>query len=99
MLQNGAETIAINGNRLGVQTSICKAGEYTPINMIAIQSPYTIKTMDNKSALAGAMGKKRPVSLYDSFKEAGIYPQVGKSGSTILEVAVTGETKYAGRNE
>ena len=99
MFQNGAEAIAINGNRLGAQTSIRKAGGHILIGMTAIQSPYTIEAIGDKSALAEAMGEKRLVSLYDSFKEAGIYPQVSKSNSITLESAVTGEVKYAERNE
>ena len=69
------------------------------IGMTAIQSPYTIEAIGDKSALAEAMGKKKLASLYDSFKEAGIYPQVSKSNSITLEAAVTGEVKYAERNE
>ena len=61
--------------------------------------PYTIEAIGDKSALAEAMGKKKLASLYDSFKEAGIYPQVSKSNSITLEAAVTGEVKYAERNE
>ena len=99
MFQNGAEAIAINGNRLGAQTSIRKAGGHILIGLTAIQSPYTIEAIGDKSALAEAMGKKKLASLYDSFKEAGIYPQVSKSNSITLEAAVTGEVKYAERNE
>ena len=99
MFQNGAEAIAINGNRLGAQTSIRKAGGHILIGMTAIQSPYTFEAIGDKSALAEAMGEKRLASLYDSFKEAGIYPQVSKSNSITLEAAVTGEVKYAERNE
>ena len=98
MFQNGAEAIAINGNRLGAQTSIRKAGGHILIGMTAIQSPYTIEAIGDKSAWR-AMGKKKLASLYDSFKEAGIYPQVSKSNSITLEAAVTGEVKYAERNE
>ena len=69
MFQNGAEAIAINGNRLGAQTSIRKAGGHILIGMTAIQSPYTIEAIGDKSALAEAMGEKRLASLYDSFKD------------------------------
>ncbi|MCC9293189.1 DUF881 domain-containing protein, partial [Bifidobacterium bifidum] len=49
MFQNGAEAIAINGNRLGAQTSIRKAGGHILIGMTAIQSPYTIEAIGDKS--------------------------------------------------
>lgn len=99
MFQNGAEAIAINGNRLGAQTSIRKAGGHILIGMTAIQSPYTIEAIGDKNALAEAMGERKLASLYESFKEAGIYPQVSKSNSITLEAAVAGEVQYAERNE
>lgn len=99
MFQNGAEAISINGNRLGAQTSIRKAGGHILIGMTAIESPYTIEAIGNKNTLAEQMGEKRLKSLYDSFKEAGIYPQVSKSNSLTLEAAIASETQYAGRNE
>ncbi|NMM93271.1 DUF881 domain-containing protein [Bifidobacterium oedipodis] len=99
MFQNGAEAIAINGNRLGAQTSIRKAGGHILIGMTAIQSPYTIEAIGDKDTLAEAMGATALKSLYDSYKEAGIYPQVSKSNSITLKAAVTGETQYAERNE
>ena len=99
MFQNGAEAISINGNRLGAQTSIRKAGGNILIGVNAIESPYTIEAIGDKNTLAEAMGSKNLASLYDSFKQAGIYPQVNKSNSITLEAAVAGETQYAERNE
>lgn len=99
MFQNGAEAISINGNRLGAQTSIRKAGGHILIGVNAIESPYTIEAIGDKNTLAEAMGSKNLASLYDSFKQAGIYPQVNKSNSITLEAAVAGETQYAERNE
>jgi len=99
MFQNGAEAVSINGNRLGAQTSIRKAGGHILIGVNAIESPYTIEAIGDKNTLAEAMGSKNLASLYDSFKQAGIYPQVNKSNSITLEAAVAGETQYAERNE
>lgn len=45
MFQNGAEAISINGNRLGAQTSIRKAGGHILIGVNAIESPYTIEAL------------------------------------------------------
>ena len=48
----------------------------------------------------GPLGRPTDVEgKKQSFKEAGIYPQVSKSNSITLEAAVTGEVKYAERNE
>ncbi|MBT1164978.1 DUF881 domain-containing protein [Bifidobacterium felsineum] len=99
MFSNGAEAIAINGNRIGAQTSIRKAGGHILIGMTAIESPYTIEAIGDKNVLAEQMGSKKLASLYDSFKKAGIYPQVSTSNSITLEAAVAGDIQYAERNE
>lgn len=96
--QAGAEAIAINGNRLGVQTSIRTAGSTILIGVSSVQSPYKIEAIGNRNALADAVGEKTQKSLYSAFKEAGIYPQVSKSTSLTLEAAVTGEVTYARRD-
>lgn len=93
--QSGAEAIAINGYRLGVQTSIRTAGTTILIGVNSVQSPYRIEAIGNSSALANAVSKKTQQRLYDDFKEAGIYPQVSRSKSITLEAAVTGEVTYA----
>ncbi|MBT1175395.1 DUF881 domain-containing protein [Bifidobacterium sp. LC6] len=97
MFSNGAEAISINGNRIGAQTSIRKAGGHILIGMTAIESPYTIEAIGDKNLLAERMGEKNLKSLYDSFKKAGIYPQVSKSNSITLEAAVAGDVQYAER--
>lgn len=93
--QSGAEAIAINGYRLGVQTSIRTAGTTILIGVNSVQSPYRIEAIGNSSALANAVSKKTQKRLYDDFKEAGIYPQVSRSKSITLDAAVTGEVTYA----
>ena len=60
---------------------------------------YTIEAIGDKSALAEAMGKKKLASLYDSFKEAGIYPQVSKSKSITLDAAVAGDTTHVRKDK
>ena len=93
--QSGAEAIAINGYRLGVQTSIRTAGMTILIGVNSVQSPYKIEAIGNSGALAKAVGKDTQRQLYDDFKKAGIYPQVSKSKTITLEAAVTGEVTYA----
>ncbi|HAK72027.1 DUF881 domain-containing protein [Bifidobacterium sp. UBA6881] len=93
--QSGAEAIAINGYRLGVQTSIRTAGTTILIGVNSVQSPYKIEAIGNSGALAKAVGKNTQRQLYDDFKKAGIYPQVSKSKTITLEAAVTGEVTYA----
>lgn len=98
LFQSGAEAVAINGNRIGAQTSIRKAGNHILIGMTAIEAPYTLEAIGNKITLAEAVSEKSQQSLYDSFKEAGITMKVAKSNSLQLDAAVTGELQYAGGN-
>ena len=79
--QSGAEAIAINGNRLGVQTSIRTAGSTILIGVNSVQSPYRIEAIGNQATLAKSVSKTTQKQLYDDFKKAGIYPQISKSKS------------------
>lgn len=97
--QSGAEAIAINGYRLGAQTSIRTAGQTILIGVNSIESPYTISAIGNKNTLADAVSSERQPLLYESYAESGIYPQVAKSDSIRLEAAVFGDVTYAKRSE
>lgn len=97
--QAGAEAVAINGYRLGVQTSIRTAGSTILIGVNSVQSPYKIEAIGDSGNLADAVSKKTQQQLYDDFKEAGIYPQVSKNKSITLEAAAVGEVTYAKRSE
>ena len=97
--QAGAEGIAINGNRLGVQTSVRKAGSNILVGVTAVTSPYTIQAIGDRDTLASAVSKSTQRSLYDSFAQAGIYPQVNKESSITLEAAPSGELSYAKRSD
>ena len=97
--QSGAEAIAINGNRLGVQTSIRTAGTTILIGVNSVQSPYRIEAIGNPAALSKAVDKTTQTTLYDDFKKAGIYPQVSRSKSITLEAAVAGDTTHVRKDE
>ena len=97
--QSGAEAIAINGNRLGVQTSIRTAGTTILIGVNSVQSPYKIEAIGNSVVLLKAVSKTTQKKLYDDFKKAGIYPQVSRSKSITLEAAVSGDTTHVRKDE
>ncbi|MCH9277167.1 DUF881 domain-containing protein [Bifidobacterium amazonense] len=97
--QSGAEAMAINGYRLGVQTSIRTAGQTIMIGVNPVQSPYTIAAIGDRDTLADVVGSKSQPALYASFAAAGIYPQVSKSKSITLEAAASGNLSYAGKDE
>ena len=91
--ENGSQVRVVTDSDL--QTSIRTAGTTILIGVNSVQSPYRIEAIGNSSVLANAVSKKTQQCLYDDFKEAGIYPQVGKNKSITLEAAVTGEVTYA----
>ena len=95
--QSGAEAIAINGNRLGVQTSIRTAGSTILIGVNSVQSPYRIEAIGNQATLAKSVSKTTQKQLYDDFKKAGIYPQISKSKSITLDAAVAGDACEEGQ--
>ena len=93
--QSGAEAIAINGNRLGVQTSIRTAGSTILIGVNSVQSPYRIEAIGNQATLAKSVSKTTQKQLYDDFKKAGIYPQISKSKSITLDACEEGQVMAA----
>ena len=97
--QSGAEAIAVNGNRLGVQTSIRTAGTTILVGVNSVQSPYRIEAVGDSAALANAVSRTVQKKLYDDFKKAGIYPQVSKNKSITLDAAVAGDATHVRKDE
>ncbi|MCI1222366.1 DUF881 domain-containing protein [Bifidobacterium subtile] len=95
---SGAEAISINGRRLGPQTSIRTAGQSILVGVDQIESPYKIEAIGDRDILAQALDAKTQPALYDSFKKAGIYPQIRKSDALALEAADSGDLTYAKRS-
>ncbi len=96
--RNGAEAIAINDNRLGVETSIRTAGNSILVGVTPIESPYRIQAIGDKNALADAMGERSLATLYSDFHKAGMYPQISKTDSMRLDAASVGKLTYARRS-
>lgn len=95
----GAEAIAVNGNRIGVQTSIRTAGQVILIGVNQVRSPYVIEAIGDREALAQALGSSRQRHLYDSLARAGIYPQMSTSDDLSLDEATQADIAYARRME
>ena len=93
--QAGAEAIAVNGKRIGVQTSVRNAGGIILVGVHQIQSPYTIQAIGPSQAMADALSSQRLPDLYESFKAAGIYPQVTQSHEITLEAADSVDVTHA----
>ena len=95
----GAEAIAVNGHRLGVQTSIRTAGGTILIGLDAVQSPYSIEAIGDRWTLADSIDREHLGGLYDTFREAGISLQVRHADEITLEAAVVGDVRYARKAE
>ena len=97
--RSGAEAIAINGHRLGVQTSIRAAGGTILVGLDAVGSPYRIEAIGERRTLAQVAEPDTLGALYDVYKRAGITLQVKQSKSITLEAAVVGDISYARKAE
>ncbi|WP_300766864.1 DUF881 domain-containing protein [uncultured Bifidobacterium sp.] len=95
----GAEAISVNGYRIGVQTSIRRAGQTILVGVNGVQSPYTIRAIGNKTTLAKAVGSKSLASLYADLASAGITPHVDKSSSLSMDAAGSGDITYATKGD
>ncbi|NEG54693.1 DUF881 domain-containing protein [Bifidobacterium platyrrhinorum] len=91
----GAEAIAVNGYRLGSQTSIRTAGGTILIGLDAVESPYRIEAIGDRRTLAKVIDQDNLGSLYDAYKDAGITLQVKQYKTITLEAAVVGDVSYA----
>lgn len=95
----GAEAIAINGNRVGVQTSVRTAGSTILVGVESVQSPYTIEAIGNRDVLKKAMSSDAEGDLFSTLKQAGIYPQVSSKDSITMDAAGSPDLSYAKREE
>ena len=95
--------ITKSGHDIGplVQALVDRTRKQTNIlvGVTAVTSPYTIQAIGDRDTLASAVSKSTQRSLYDSFAQAGIYPQVNKESSITLEAAPSGELSYAKRSD
>lgn len=97
--EGGAEAIAVNGHRLGVQTYIRTAGQSILIGVNQTQSPYTIEAIGDSGKLYKKISDQIHSSWYSSLTNAGINPQVSSSNVLKLSVASTGDIQFAQRRK
>ena len=93
--QAGAEAIAVNGNRIGVQTSVRSAGGIILVGVHQIQSPYTIEAIGPSDQMAEALNSDNLPDLYESFNDAGMYPHLSRSHAITLEAADSVDVTHA----
>ncbi|NEG96821.1 DUF881 domain-containing protein [Bifidobacterium sp. SMB2] len=92
---SGAEAIAINGVRIGVQSSIRVAGQTILVGVTSVESPYRIQAIGDRYTLSQSVRKQNNATLYDSLAQVGIYPEVAQSATITLEASSAPDLKYA----
>ncbi|KAB8295471.1 DUF881 domain-containing protein [Bifidobacterium avesanii] len=91
----GAEAIAVNGNRLGVQSSIRKAGQTILVDLTKIESPYVIQAIGDGAKLKAAVTATGAGGNNEQLENAGIHPQVSTQKTITLEAAESKNLSYA----
>ncbi|WP_240541905.1 DUF881 domain-containing protein [Bifidobacterium simiarum] len=92
---SGAEAIAINGVRLGSQSSIRVAGQSILVGVSAVQSPYRIQAIGDQASMMRAVSKQSNQTLYDSLAQVGIYPDSSRTREITLEASGMPDLEYA----
>lgn len=95
----GAEAIAINGERLGVQSSVRTAGESILVGVNPIETPYTIQAIGDQTALQKALSAQGTATFFATLEGQGIYPDVAKKSGIELDAAGQPDISYAERNQ
>lgn len=93
--QSGAEAICVNGNRLGVQTSIRSAGQSILIGVNQTQSPYIIEAIGDAQTLREGIESQQYSPWYRSLTDAGISPQLSNAQHLQLPAASIGDINFA----
>lgn len=91
----GAEAIAVNGCRLGIQSAIRKAGGTILVDLTKIESPYVIEAIGDGDALKAAMEAGAKDARSVSLDQAGIRPKISVQKTITLKAAEPKNLSYA----
>ncbi|WP_445343087.1 DUF881 domain-containing protein [Bifidobacterium sp. ESL0819] len=94
----GAEAIAINGNRIGTQTSVRTAGQTILVGTASIEAPYKIEAIGDQGALADLMARSDVQGRLRDLKTANITVNVVKQRHLNLNAVSLPNLSYAGRS-
>ena len=94
----GAEAIAINGNRIGTQTSVRTAGQTILLGTASIEAPYKIEAIGDQGALADLMARSDVQGRLRDLKTANITVNVVKQRHLNLNAVSLPNLSYAGRS-
>ncbi|KFI46612.1 Uncharacterized conserved protein YlxW, UPF0749 family [Bifidobacterium bohemicum] len=97
--QHGAEAIAINGNRVGVSTSVRTAGQTILIGINQVTSPYNIEAIGDAKDMRTVFDAPASAQFYRELNDAGIHPQVRPAVTLKLPAAESKDLTYAKERE
>ncbi|MCI1984134.1 MAG: DUF881 domain-containing protein [Bifidobacteriaceae bacterium] len=95
----GAEGVAVNGVRLGVQSSVRTAGSSILVGVTPIQTPYTVSAIGDTAQLEGALQSGATKSFFATLGEQGIYPSSSAKSSIKLDAAGQPEVDHAQKEQ
>ncbi|WP_161522278.1 DUF881 domain-containing protein [Bifidobacterium xylocopae] len=91
----GAEAIAINGRRIGTQTSIRLAGQTVLVGTDSVQSPYRIEAIGDAGTLSDQFKRADQRDYLNGLRKASITLQVSSSRDIRLNAVGVPELRYA----
>lgn len=95
----GAEAIAINGNRIGTQTSVRTAGQTILVGTTSIQAPYQIEAIGDQSSLESILDREDLQGRLSGFKKANITVNISKENDITMNAVGLPNLSYAKRSQ
>lgn len=95
----GAEAIAINGNRIGTQTSVRTAGQTILVGTTSIQAPYQIEAIGDQSSLERILDREDLQGRLSGFKKANITVNISKENDITMNAVGLPNLSYAKRSQ
>ncbi|OZG49914.1 DUF881 domain-containing protein [Bombiscardovia coagulans] len=95
----GSEAIAINGKRIGTQTSIRLAGQTVLVGTDSVQSPYVIEAIGNRKELTEHFAQSEQKNYLKNLRSANITLQISSSKDITLKATGDPDVTYAKRSE
>ena len=92
----GADAIAVNGSRIGPQTTVRTAGSSILVNLQPISSPYVIEAIGDPAAMTGALSSGSASKAVRNLETSlGMNVKTTQSENLVLSAQTPGQFFYA----
>lgn len=95
----GAEAVSVNGERLGVQSAIRKAGQSILVGVDAVQSPYAVSAIGDADAMRAALSSGSGGAMLSGLRGVGISVDVSAKSRITMDAASQPDLDYAKKGE